>query len=303
MHRTVFLLALLASTSAVAAKEAPEPGQFLDKSIVTLPGSTADYRLADIRYEPEQWMRGVVSRWVVNAAPGELRLTMFVHPMGRTGEENAVALQTAEVTHFMDEAVKQGVYTDLVVGERQPFAVVAPGPSLFEGNPEPAGAMPKPEPAIAAGDDSGALVAALPSPNTHGQRQSFAFTEKGVPMRSLDYVFYRHLFAFKVRVATPVDSMDETMFAALADTAVRKLVPRVDVRNYGQCGNLALPGPDTGAGDKAAPKPSGQPLILALARIRADNCAVAEDAKSAGESGGERRIEIVYPPDTWRAGG
>ena len=132
MHRTAFLLALLAGTSAVAAaKQIPEPRQFLDKSIVTLPASTRDYRLANVRYDPAQWMQGVVSRWVVNAAPGELRLTLFVHPMGRTGEDHAVALQLAEVAHFMDAAVKQGVYADLVAGEPEAFVVPAPEPSLF----------------------------------------------------------------------------------------------------------------------------------------------------------------------------
>lgn len=302
MRRTVFILALLASAPAIAGNPPPQSGQFLDKSIVTLPASTGDYRLADVRYEPEQWMRGVVSRWVVNAAPRELRLTMFVHPMGRTGEEHAIALQIAEITRFVEEAVEHGLYTDLVVGEREPFAVVAPGPSLLEPHQPSAGAMPEPEPSIPAGADS-ALAAILPSPNTHGQRQAFAFTEQGVPMRSFDYVFYRHLFAFKVRVATPVDSMDETMFAALADTAVRKLVPRVDVRNYGQCGNIAPSDPGDDAGDSADAKASTQQSGLAMARIRADNCAVAEDAKPTDNPDGERRVEIVYPPDTWRSGG
>jgi hypothetical protein len=299
MRHAAFLLALLAS--APAAAKPPQPGQFLDKSIVTLPGSTGDYRLADLRYEPERWMQGVFSQWVVNAAPRELRLTLFVHPMGRTPEQNAIAIQTAEIEHFMGEAVKQGLYTDLVVGESEPFVVVARGPSLLGRHSEAGAAIPEPEPAIAADAGSGALAAALPSPNTHGQRLSFAFAEKGVPMRSFDYVFYRHLFAFKLRVAAPVDSMDEMMFAALADTAARKLVPRVEVRNYGQCGNPALPA--AGAHGKTDAKASGQQQFLAMARIRADNCAVEDDAKPADETHGERRVEIVYPPDTWRADG
>ena len=315
MYRTVFAFVLLAAATASANKP-PEPVQFLDRSVVTFPVAAGDYGLAQLHYDPQQWVNGITSQWVVNAAPDGFRFTLFVYPLGRIDEAQAVAQQIAEIEGSMYEAVELGVYTDLTVGAREPFVVVAPRPSILEddeknaskedGTEAPLDAVPKPEPMIVAGDDTdpsaATLAASLPATNSHGQRQSFGFRREGVAVRSLAYVFYRHLFAFKVRVTTPVDSMDEATFAALADTATRKLVPRIDVRNYGQCGKIAVSRPGSLSGEEAVPDTMTRQLIRGMARIRADNCAAGEGERPLRESRAAQRVEIVYPPDTWKPG-
>lgn len=72
MHRILVILALFASTMATA-KKAPEPKQFLDKSVIAFPNSIGDYVLAETRYEPEHWSHRVTSLWTVNAAPASPR--------------------------------------------------------------------------------------------------------------------------------------------------------------------------------------------------------------------------------------
>ena len=120
-------------------------------------------------------------------------------------------------------------------------------------------------------------------------------------MRSLGYVFYRHLFAFKVRVTASADSMDDTTFEALADTATRKLVPRIQVENYGQCGSIAVTAPHPDVDEETRSRAAAEELLRGTARVLAGNCAATEGVKPAHERHGETRIAIVYPPDSWRS--
>jgi hypothetical protein len=145
------------------------------------------------------------------------------------------------------------------------------------------------------------IAAAMPSPNSHGIRQSFRFSQDDVPMRSLAYVFHRHLYGFKVRISTPADSMDDATFTALADTATRNLVPRIDVLNIGRCGEISLSEAAEDADSEAASQEMARQMIVGLARVRAANCAADEGDSPREEAGGTRRIELVFPPDTWRA--
>lgn len=310
MHRTLLVLLLLATTTV--AQKLPEPEQFIDKSIISFPNTSEQYVLIETHYDPEQWPYGVTSQWSVDGAPEGLRLSVFVYPIGRAGESDAVAEQVADVEHQMHEAVKQGAYSDLSVGERKPFVVVAAKSSILKERgardadaDKPVDLAPQPEVGVEANDASDplatALAAAQPSANNHGQRQSFRFTREGVPMRSLGYVFYRHLFAFKVRVTAPADSMDDTTFEALADTATRKLVPRIQVENYGQCGSITVAAPHPDADKEALSRSAAEVLLRGMAHVLAGNCAATEGVKTEHEPRGETRIAIVYPPDSWRS--
>lgn len=319
MHRTVFLLLALLATAAVAQR-LPEPEQFIDKSVITFPASIDPYMLAEIQYDADLWTHGVTSIWTLGAAPDGLRLSVFVYPIGHATESDVVAQQMADIEHYIRDTAKQGTYTHLTVGERMPFVVVAPKPSVLEEHEdkggeqrkgdkdgdadEPFDLVPQPEVRVVANDASdpiaAALAAARPLANNHGQRQSFRFTLDGVPMRSLGYVFYRQLFAFKVRVSTPEDSMDDATFEALADTVTRTLVPHIHVENYGQCGRIILPAPSSSAGDEDQADATARQLLLEIARVRTSNCAETEGSMPTHEPRRERRVEILYPPRTWR---
>ena len=267
----------------------------------TLPKVAGDYSLTEVHYDPANWAAGVTSKWGAVGIPAALRLTVFVYPIGRRDEATVVADQIADVERSLHHAVGQGAYADLVLGAREPFAVVAPAPSLFaDGEDAERRFDPRPQIELAveaSGPDAEIFTHALASPNSHGQRQSFRFAHDGVPMHSLGYVFYRHLFAIKVRVSVPVDSMDEATFTALADTATLHLVPRVDVQNFGRCGNITLS--QAGEG-KDASNAMARELMMSIARVRTDNCATSDRVEPSTDSESHRRIEIVYPPGTWK---
>lgn len=318
MHRIVFILALLASATATA-KKAPEPKQFLDRSVVSFAKSIGDYTLTETHYDPEQWAYGASSTWTFDAAPEGLRLNVYVYPLGRGKESDVLAGQVADVENGLRDAVRHGMYDDLVVGDRESFAVIAAEPSVLaetkakgrrkraeRKSDQPLAIMPKPEYRIEVADDAdplaATLAASMPAANTYGMRQSFRFSHNGVPVRSQGYVFYRHLFGFKVRITAPVAAMDDAAFDALADTATRTLVPRIDVRNFGECGVLTVSGTDPDADEETNSTLAAQEILLGLARIRAENCATAEGKKSAGSARRSKQIEIVYPADTWKAG-
>ncbi len=320
MHRIAIILALLASTMATA-KKAPEPKEFLDKSVITFPNSIGDYALAESRYDPEHWSHGVTSLWTINAAPDGVRLNVFVYPIGRADEKDVVAQQIAEVEDGMYRAVDQGIYADLVIDKHEAFAVVAAesfvvksrqknSSAAQEGSEdakpdEPLALMPKPEFRLEAKDAAdplaATLAASMPAANNYGLRQSFRYTFNDVPVRSLGYVFYRHLFAFKVRITAPLDSMDDATFEALADTATRTLVPRIDVKNYGQCGNITVSESDPDADEETNSTAMAQQMLMGIARVRADNCASAEGKRSAASSRRSTRIEIAYPAGIWNS--
>jgi hypothetical protein len=318
VYRIAFILALLASTMATA-KKAPEPKQFLDRSVVTFAKSIGDYTLTDTQYDPEQWAYGVTSLWTFDDAPEGLRLNVFVYPLGRAEESDVLAGQMADVENGLRDAVKQGFYADLVVGDRESFAVIAAESTLLDEKKgkgrrkrdqakrnEPLAIMPKPEHRLEATNDAdplaAALAASMPAANSYGLRQSFSFRHDGVPVRSRGYVFYRHLFGFKVRITAPVGAMDEAAFETLADNATRTLVPRIEVKNFGQCGILTVSGTDRDADDESDSNLAAQQILLGIARIRAENCAAAEGKKSAAARHRGTQIEIVYPADTWKVG-
>lgn len=302
MHRSTLLAALL-SVALPAVSADPAPAQFLDSSVISFPGVVGDYTLGDVLYDPAAWQWGATSKWAVNGAPAALLLSVFVYPLGRMDEQAAVTRQLDDIEQQLQAAVAQGTYSDVVAGERAPFEVVRPASALARDDGEEErdiDVVPKPALAIEPADGTDPFLAALAevgaSTTSRGQRQSYTFKLRGTPVRSLGYVFYRHLFAFKVRVTAPEDSMDQATFEALADTAARNLVPRIQVVNYGQCGEITIAPTEGKTGDGAVA------LIRGVARVQAENCASSPAAAPHKPARGVRQVEIVYPEGTWRAG-
>lgn len=302
----VLLTTLLATAASALAQRLPEPEQFVDTSVVIFPTSLEAYGLQGTEYRPEQWTHGVTSHWTIGTAPAGLRFTVYVYPIGDSPEADVVSHELAGVAQSVQATTEQGVYSDLVVGEITPFVVVRPGRSLPNDDAAAGDTAPQPDVEPVTSDAAtgtasafeAALTAAMPGPNNHGLRQGFRFTHDGVPMRSLGYTFYRQLFAVKVRASTAVDSMDDTTFEALADTATRKLLPHIRVENYGRCGQIML-SPPTEDDLEAAKRAATLQLVQGHARLRAQNCTMHEGAAAADPPQGETRVRIVYPPNAW----
>jgi hypothetical protein len=320
LRRVILTLVLILATAAASAEEpGVEPVQFLDRSVVTLPRFVGAYTLAEALYDPEQWAAGVTSKWRVNSTPAELRLTVFVYPLGRSREDAAVEQQIEDVERSLHLAVEQGTYSDLVVGAREPFSVAAPDAWASPDDARDAERerdardTPKGQRRAKRKAESDATARAVPAggplaglfadaakrPPSRGLRQSFRFSHDGVPMRSLGYVFHRHLFGFKVRATVPVDSMDEATFTALVDTATLNLVPRIAVKNFGRCGIITVGRPAIDSKQDASDA-MGQLLMQEVARVRAENCATAEKNPPPPDAEAQQTIQIVYPPETWK---
>ena len=309
MRRFSLVACLLLSTVAWASDSSSS--QFLDKTLVTVPKAVGDYRLKSMEYDQAAFSVGVSTNWRTANAPDTLAVSMYVYPMGRAPEADVVAREIQGVEDGVREAVKQNIYSDLEVGERKPFLVVARESSILDDAGKKLkqtaafDPTPKPEFKLTPAKDADPVVALLaenaPSPNNHGQRQSFRFKHDGAPMRSLGYVFYRNLFAIKVRVSVPESDMDQAAFEAVADNTARYLVPQVDVKNFGSCGTIEVP-----SADKKADKDTGSQLMMqamigGMARIKAENCANDEGKKPDIAPADSERKVIVYPAGTWKS--
>lgn len=301
MKSVVVVLALFAG--AASAQMLPQPEQFIDRSVIVFPDVVDNYALGETSYDPALLAAGVTSKWNVQAAPRELRLTVFIYPVEPADEAEAVANQLDGIALEMQQMVRLGSYTNLVPGERSPFEIDAPAPSLFEPTLDVNGDRPPPagtyEDGLAASHTlEAALQHARPLSTSHGQRQRYTFDYDGVQVRSIAYVFYRQLYAVKVRATTPVDSMDDSTFEALADTATRTLVPHIRVENYGECGIASIASPEL-ATDESDTESSAKALLFAATMLKALNCRTVPDPRAATAQRGETRVEIVYPPGTW----
>jgi len=326
MHRPLLSLALVVALTALSAPAgsapvqpsldlslrpdaeeldlSPKPVQFLDRSVVRVPTSIGKYTLVDTIYDPKHIDNGVSTQWRVAGAPAGLTLTVYAYPLGRAEEKDTVQREIANVATVVQIGESRGLYVDAVAGERVPFVVVrgvsmpirkdeaAPGPfdpaPKSEARPEP---DPKADPVAKLWADN------WRTPNSHGVRQAFSFKRGGEPMRSLAYVFHRHLFGFKVRISVPASAMEQDAFEKLADTATRWLVPQIDVRNFGTCGNVVVSDADFGTDESLMEQRVQAALIRGFTRTAWENCAPSPTA--APEPKGVKKIEIVYPAGTW----
>ncbi len=304
----VILLAL--APAAFAADAHAKATQFLDKSNIDFPKAIGPYTLVANNYDPQQFANGVSIEYSLSDAPKGTHLNVYIYPRGRTDEAAAVQAEIAEVEAAIREAVARDIYTDLRVGARSDFVVARPEPTILTDNSKKKPgkvAEIKPEFSLQPGADSKddpvarALAESMPPVNNHGMRQSFAFSHKSVPMRSMGYVFYRNLFMFKVRISLPEAGIGQAEFETLADAAARTLVPAMDVKNFGICGTLAVELPEQdSAGSDAVDSEGAAALLREVGRVNRENCASNEGDKPSGPAKGFERQVIEYPPDTWK---
>lgn len=320
-------LALIFATAALADDTTPTPApgtpaapsdaaeaapltakQFIDRTYISLPESVGDYSLARVGYDPGQFAAGVSGAYALKGAPEPFTITLFVYPQGRSEEKAAVEAQIAEV----EDAIRQQQdYTKIEAGPRTVFVVDAPKPSALpnEKNGRKQRILtlqPVKVAAEAATDDDGPslvelLKEASPPLQSTGLRQGFSFDHKGDSVRSAGFVFYRNLYNIKLRISAPSSAMDQAAFDKLADATARALVPKVDIRNFGQCGQMLVGTQDSG--DKARDaRVFARNMLREQGRVERENCADSEGPTPDPVDAGYDRREIVYPEGIWRQG-
>ncbi len=303
-------LALLLLLSAPAwAKDPPKAQQFVDRTYVEVPKTAGPFVLLGTSYDAKEFSTGVATEWKTAAGSPSLRIDVFVYPQGRADEAEAVAGSMGEVEAAIAEAEKRGIYSKSKLEGRAPFVVVRPDPTVLNDGKKPKAAFdstPLPESKLeVAGDSKDPMLKALaesqPSPNNHGLRQNISLDRDGGTWRSAAFVFYRHLFLFKVRISVPVEEMSQQDFDRLADSAAREVVPRINVVNYGACGTIEVAVPPKGSAKDKTDAEGAAELIRGIARIGYENCANAPGDKDEVPPGFER-VVIEYPAGTWKQG-
>jgi hypothetical protein len=296
-------------SSAAFAKE-PAAVQFIYKSYIEVPKTAGPFTLIGTSYEAKTFYGGVTTEWKAPGATPSLRVDVFVYPAGRNDEPAASAASMDEVEAALAEASKQGLYSNVKKGAREPFVVVRPDSTMMDGDKKKRKAAfdptPKPEAKLEVSGDSKdpmlkAIAESMAPPNNHGLRLNLSFDRDGGTWRSAAFVFYRNLFLFKVRISVPVEEMPQDAFDRLAESTAREVVPRIRVLNFGTCGNLEINPPAEGTDKEKGDQSMADQLLRGLGRIGNENCASAPGEKDEVPAGFER-VVIEYPAGTWKSG-
>ena len=314
MRRDLILALMFLAAPAMAAAPAQEGAtQFLDKTLVTYPRQVQGYTLKSDQYDPEHLLAGVSLNYRVPGMPEGSALTIFVFPQGRSDQEVGLKRALADITGGVSAQQQNNVYQNVEFGEVEEFTVAAP-PASVMGTADEAGrdqpvvisndvGMPSPadvSTALDGGDSIAAAVKAAAAPTTtSGRKLKISFLHGGEPKQSLGYAFYRNLFLITARFTAPAAGLSPERFEAIGDEAVRALVPRIDIQNFGTCGIMVLNLPEAEVPDEDADHKGALALITEMGRIAQENGAESEGDHPTPVPADQARKELVYPADTW----
>lgn len=290
----LLLLAALPVTAGEHDADAPQP--FVARTHVVVPKQVGDFTLESTSYDPDNRLAGVGARFAHPRHP-ETRFDVYVYPAGQMEPEIAIEQGMKAFLESLEYASAQGgAYRDLEVIERSPFAL---DPTKEAGDIEFGKGLDNPfVQAILADAVSGSRLASVP-----GERLELSMTHatSQMPLRSRGYLFYRQLYYFKGRISAADDYIDEASFDALADGAIRTLVPAISALNVGSCATIHVPVGDPEDEDAAADAGT-QALIRGLARVQASNCTgEAKDDRLAELARDAVIVTIEFNPGEWSA--
>ena len=187
----------------------------LDKVVVALPQKAGIFVHERSRVGTPEVREGVDADYGVPSKSGDPWIRVTIVPDARVDDASAVAAQAQAL-----EAQVRGnrAYAKLQAKPAVPITVDAPAlPSLY------------------ANGRIGATRGWQP-PVSVGSRQAFTYMDRdGQLTRDVGLVFHRHMADITLRVRVAADDMGEAEFQALADAAAREIVPRLDIRNFGEC--------------------------------------------------------------------
>ena len=312
-YRTACLLVLLLalSTAAAAADKTPKQA-FIERTLVIAPLKVGDFVLEGSRYDPANKFAGVSLRYFL---PGQeaTRFDLFVYPHGQGDGEAALGLGMRDFRATLEAAEQAGYYRGLTVADAVEFDIALP--SALPDPPDTAGsddAEQAQAPAVADADPEEArriaLLLELLGADRHidGRMIELAYDYPGqgedewLPMHSRGYLLYRHLYFFKGRISAASARIDAAAFAALADRAMRELVPAVQAYNIGSCGDTTIT-IDSNLSEKDAADAFMRQIVAAQTRSEASNChARPDEAELAAMAEGAEVVEIEYAPGDWR---
>jgi len=302
------LLALSLAFAPASARDTPKQ-PFIARTHVVAPLKVGDFVLEGTRYDPANKLAGVAIRYFL---PGqeETRIDLFVYPHGQGDSENALDHGMRDFRATLEAAEQAGYYRGMTVADAVEFDI--PLPSALPDAAEPAETAAEPPTAATADPDPAetgriAMLAELLGEGRRidGRMIELAYDYPGqaegewLPMHSRGYLLYRHLYFFKGRISAASSRIDAAAFAALADRAMRELVPAVQAYNIGSCGDTTITIDSNLSGEDAADMFMRQ-LVAAQTRSEASNCHAEPDpAELAALAEGAEVVAIEYAPGDW----
>jgi hypothetical protein len=261
----LILLTVVATASAAGAGKG-SPHQFIDQSIITFPKSPGPYRLVHVDYDPAHFADGVDLDYSRSDLPG-LQLDIYVYPRGRADDNKAVTDAMAEIETEIRAIEQQNTYSQVHFNDAVEFD----------------------------------LASAPPAPNrTIGRKRALTMAVAGTPSQSLAYVFYRNLFLISARATAPVVVVSSADFNGVVDQAVRDLVPMIDVRNFGTCGNINISVDQKSSGQKSQTETNASQMLGEITRLNLEHCAGNAGSVDTKPLKGYAQKTIVYPVGTWK---
>jgi hypothetical protein len=272
------MIRVTAAILALAASMAPplaRADELADKSIITVPRSAGKFTLDKIDFDPAKPLQGLIATYSFPGAPAGVKIQLVLGPVGREAlpplpagtsmyEESEIDRrkrydQTVERLMNVELRQFQAATQDFKVGKPQDFFLER-APSFLVKPP------------------------ARPNGVSRGLATAASFTHGGKQQILLTAAVYRDLFAIFVRSSVP-GSTKEDANAVPFKEAIDTLVPLVDIRNFGACGNI-----------EPAEGQTGGPYAMQanINRARDEGCAKDESGQQVPLPAGERRT-FVYP--------
>lgn len=314
----------LAKKSADAARESQADQPFIVETRVVVPKRVGEFVLEGTQYTPEQKYAGVQIRYE-HPDHAQIRFDFFVYPAGKMPNEEALRAGMKDFRDSFQAGMRLGYYRDFEIVDDAPFEIAlpkaVPPQATPPASPSKSEADAKAEPvadAPAGASDDGDLtpgerelasdefLESLKGRPLKGERLrlKYVMTDDArgerIPMRSRGYLFYRHLYYFKARISAAESQIDEAAFSALADRAVRELVPAIQARNIGACGQMTLYIDPSEADENKQAEAMAQSMMDALLSRSESNCDTRIDEKEfAARHADAEVVTIAYDPDDW----
>ena len=267
------------------AKDAPAR-PFIERSLVIAPEQVGKVKLYSMKGFDNPGS-GIGVRYQHTDFP-TVRIDIFVYPAGRQVRDDVLAAGMREVKMALEDAMKQGKYAHVTVGDATPFdlRLVDEDGSLRE--------VQASEPQVDDGDAAQAMLAAVAAAGfQRGLRMPARLTIQDEPQNSLAFLFYRGLYLVKGRISASPTLLPDEAFDRFANHAMASLVPVIATRSTGGCHQFDVTLPRDALGAEAT---VASVLATASEAKAQESCAETLDETLPD---GHRAMPLVYTPEMW----
>lgn len=295
MYRTVLasLFALL-PVAALAMPDTPAPPAaadatprgLIEQSWLIAPKTIGAFRLIEHSYDPAQKAAGAMFRYQALPEPDTV-VDVFVYPAGQGTQASMLEAGMRDFRGSLKNAERTGYFDNVKIRDDSRFALDP------DAKPDT-----KPSKRRARQNPDAVIQAALAAQDLVGQRLLMEM-QTGQPRRpvySAGYLFYKHMYYYKVRVSIPQSLMDANTFAETADHGARSMVGAIEVLNVGDCNNVVH------INTKARQNEIMHQFISQTLARANDNCSSTLEPKVLEE---KRRIAetvlIEFDADDWKS--